>query len=68
MPSQRNVHWNVCLFMILFLFMWAYFHHKFVAFLLEYANVFALNTCVLRNDVQTDKKLNKNVKFSFYKF
>ena len=24
----RNIHWSVCLFIIFFLFMWTYFHHK----------------------------------------
>ena len=29
----RNIHWNVCLFIILFFFIRAYFHHKFVAWI-----------------------------------
>ena len=31
---QRNIHWNVCLFIILFLIMWVYFRCSLVAFLL----------------------------------
>ena len=44
MSLERNSHWNVCLFIILFLLIWVYFYSKFVAFLCEKVHVFALNT------------------------
>ena len=44
MLLQRNNQWNVCLFIILFLLVWAYFCNKLDEFSCEHACVFALNT------------------------
>ena len=44
MQLQINIYWNVCLFIIFFFLMWAYFCCKFLAFLCEQVYVFALNT------------------------
>ena len=39
-----RVYWNVFLFIIFFLFVWAYFHHKLFVFLFEHVCAFSLNT------------------------
>ena len=37
--TRRNRHWNVCLFIISFLLVWAYFWDTFVAFLYQHVYV-----------------------------
>ena len=44
MLLQKNIHENGCLFIILFLPMWADFHEKLVVFLFEHVCAVALNT------------------------
>ena len=43
-PLQRNIHWNVHLFIILFLQIQAYFHRKLVASMCKHVHMVALNT------------------------
>ena len=42
--TEKNIHWNVNLFLISFSLIWAYFLRKHALFLYAYVGVFAQNT------------------------